>query len=103
MKCQCSIDYHVCECGVAHHTGSSNAEHYMNCPLTDWPGGGAFHPNNGPNFPSWECPGDAGMCPTCWHKVNSGRDNTQLQEWVLAAVRGGQASRGVRHDDSQLA
>jgi len=97
MKCECGNNYTVCTCGTAHLQGSASAEHYLNCKRVDHSGlpPGLFNPNNGYSFPKWECPGEANMCPVCWHNANEGKDNTGLTDWAKSRVnKGGERKKG---------
>jgi len=92
---KCGTDYAVCDCGTGHYHGSSNAEHYLSCKLSNLPEGmtGLFKPNDGIHFPPWEAPN--GECPHCWHLENPDKKKVELSEF------GENAKAGIAYKTSE--
>ena len=84
-KCEkCGCQYHICECGISHFTGSANAEHLMSHHNAMGEMGGFFKPSKDGFYQPWECP--APLCPSCWHDENPDQNKAVLSEFVTKAM-----------------
>lgn len=81
---KCDAQYHVCECGISHGTGSANAEHLISYheimgPNTE----GFFTKSTSEHYQPWE--GPAPQCPFCYHKEHPEQKEAILSKFGIEA------------------